>query len=104
MRRRAALAVGRVGLPEAVEPLDAACSPTRSPRCGRWRRSRSASSAIRSARRAADEALTDADPLVQGRAAEALGSIGDTADAAAVGAMVQAHVTAGALTASRPTI
>ena len=43
-------------------------------------------------------ALADAEPIVQGRAAEALGVIGDKADAAAISTMVQAHVRAGALT------
>ena len=35
---------------------------------------------------------SDAEPIVQGRAAEALGLIGDRGDAPAIGAMVQAHV------------
>jgi hypothetical protein len=40
VRRRAALAVGRVGLAAGVEPLSR-CWGTASPRCARWRRSRS---------------------------------------------------------------
>ena len=50
----------------------------------------------RRARRAAGGAK-GADPILQGRAAEALGPIGDKTDAPAVGAMVRAHVAAGAL-------
>ena len=49
------------------------------------------------ARPALTAALNDAEPIVQGRAAEALGAIGDRTDAGAVSAMVQAHVKAGAL-------
>ena len=47
-------------------------------------------------------ALKDASPMVQGRAAEALGMIGDRADAAAVSEMTQAHIRAGALNALQP--
>ena len=42
-------------------------------------------------------ALGDASPVVAGRAAEALGLIGDTDSAAAIGAMVAAYVKAGVL-------
>ena len=40
--------------------------------------------------------------MLQGRAAEALGQIGDRADADAIGAMVQAHIKAGALMGVAP--
>ena len=50
-----------------------------------------------SARPALLKALDDPEPIVQGRAAEALGSIGDRADADAIGAMVRRHVGAGVL-------
>src|SRR5207342_1711782 len=46
---------------------------------------------------AARTALNDPSPIVRGRAAEALGLIGDTPSAAAIGQMVQAYVKAGAL-------
>ncbi len=78
-------------------------SRTRSPRCGRWRPSRMGLIGDPAARGALLEALGSSDPLLQGRAAEALGLIGDKADAPAVGAMVRAHVAAGALRPSRPT-
>ena len=42
-------------------------------------------------------ALADADPVIQGRAAEALGQIADKSAAPAIGAMVAAHVSADAL-------
>jgi cyclophilin family peptidyl-prolyl cis-trans isomerase/HEAT repeat protein len=101
VRRRAALALGRVGLREAVAPLgmrladedqevrqmavfalglirDAAARPQLLP------------------------LLDDANPVVQGRAAEALGAIGDRADGAAVGRMIAAHIKGGALTGLDP--
>jgi cyclophilin family peptidyl-prolyl cis-trans isomerase/HEAT repeat protein len=47
-------------------------------------------------------ALNDPEPLVQGRAAEALGMIADKTAAPAIGAMVAAHVKAGALQGITP--
>jgi cyclophilin family peptidyl-prolyl cis-trans isomerase/HEAT repeat protein len=47
-------------------------------------------------------ALKDPQPLLQGRAAEALGQIGDRTDADAIGAMVQSHIKAGALAGVTP--
>ena len=96
VRRRAALALGRVGLPEAVEPLTRAA----------WRRgARGAADGgvrprphRRSPARAAGAARRRSaarDAVLQGRAAEALGLIGDKADAPAIGEMVRAHVAAG---------
>ena len=100
-RRRAALAVGRVGLSAGVEPL--------------MRLLTDADVEVRqmaafalgligdaAARPALLNALKDPDPVMQGRAAEALGLIGDRADAPAVRAMVQAHVAAGAIAAVEP--
>ena len=43
-------------------------------------------------------ALADPSPIVQGRAAEALGLVDDTASASAIGEMIAGHVKAGALT------
>ena len=48
-------------------------------------------------------ALADADPLIQGRAAEALGLIAHKPAAPAIGAMIAAHVNAGALNGITPT-
>ena len=95
VRRRAALALGRVGLAEAVEPL------TRVLMDEDAEIRQMAAFALgligdASGRPALSAALKDLSPAVSGRAAEALGVIGDRADAAVVGEMVQAHVKAGA--------
>ena len=89
IRRRAALAIGRVGLPEggaALQPLLADPDPEV--------RQMAAFAlgllADKTAVPALTAALQDADPRVRGRAAEALGLIGDTGSAAAVGQMVSA--------------
>jgi cyclophilin family peptidyl-prolyl cis-trans isomerase/HEAT repeat protein len=55
-----------------------------------------------SARPALLAALKEQQPVLQGRAAEALGQIGDRSDADAIGAMVQAHIKAGALMSVSP--
>ena len=96
VRRRAALAIGRVGLAEGVEPL------TRLLDDGEIEVRQMAAFALgligeRSARPALLNALKDPQPVLQGRAAEALGQLGDRADADAISAMVQAHIKAGAL-------
>jgi hypothetical protein len=82
VRRRAALALGRVGLPEGVEPL------TRRLADEEVEVRQMAAFALgligdAAARPALLMALKDASPIVQGRAAEALGLIGDRADATA---------------------
>ena len=101
VRRRAALALGRVGLPEAVVPLAARLAD---PEAEVRQMAAFALGLIgdAAARPALLTALRDASPLVQGRAAEALGAIADRADAVAVSEMVQAHVRAGALAAIEP--
>jgi cyclophilin family peptidyl-prolyl cis-trans isomerase/HEAT repeat protein len=97
VRRRAALALGRVGLPEAVEPLTALFAD------GEPEVRQMAAFALgligdRAARPALLTALRDADTGVQGRAAEALGMLGgERADADAVSGMVRTHAAAGAL-------
>jgi cyclophilin family peptidyl-prolyl cis-trans isomerase/HEAT repeat protein len=55
-----------------------------------------------SARPALLGALKEPQPVLQGRAAEALGQIGDRADADAIGAMVRAHIASGALMGIAP--
>jgi cyclophilin family peptidyl-prolyl cis-trans isomerase/HEAT repeat protein len=96
VRRRAALAAGRVGLSEAVAPLSMLLMDEE------FEVRQMAAFALGligdpAARPALTAALGDADPTVQGRAAEALGMIGDRADAPLVSGMVQAHTKAGAL-------
>ncbi|MDO8795321.1 MAG: HEAT repeat domain-containing protein [Vicinamibacterales bacterium] len=96
VRRRAALAAGRAGLEEAVEPLvtllrdeEFEVRQVAAFALGLLGRSR--------ARPALVAALSDPHPVVQGRAAEALGRLAARDDAAAVAAMVRAHLEKGAL-------
>jgi len=101
VRARAALAIGRVGLTDGVEPLS--------------RTLKDADAAVRQtsafalgligdpgARPALLAALADASPIVQGRAAEALGLIGERGDATAVAGMVRSVVGRDVLSAVRP--
>ena len=96
VRWRAALALGRVGLPEAVEPL-AGLLGDEEPDVREIAAFALGLIGSPDARGALAVALGDADPEVQGRAAQALGMIGDRADATAVAEMVKTHVSAGAL-------
>jgi cyclophilin family peptidyl-prolyl cis-trans isomerase/HEAT repeat protein len=96
VRQRAAVALGRVGLRDATQPLVTLLGdPEPDVR-------QAAAFALGligdpAARSALAKSLADPDPLVQGRVAEALGTIGDRADAAAVSTMVRTHVLSGAL-------
>jgi cyclophilin family peptidyl-prolyl cis-trans isomerase/HEAT repeat protein len=101
VRRRAALAIGRVGLADGVEPL------TRLLEDGEIEVRQMAAFGLgligeRSARPALLTALKDPQPVLQGRAAEALGLLGDRSDAEAISVMVQAHIKAGALMGLAP--
>jgi HEAT repeat protein/cyclophilin family peptidyl-prolyl cis-trans isomerase len=101
VRRRAALAIGRVGLSEGVEPLtkllgDSEIEVRQMAAFGLGLIGEA------SARPALLAALKDPQPVLQGRAAEALGQIGDRSDADAIGAMMQAHIKAGALMGVSP--
>jgi cyclophilin family peptidyl-prolyl cis-trans isomerase/HEAT repeat protein len=101
VRRRAALAVGRVGLVEGVEPL----LPLLSDADVEVRQMATFALGLighASARPALLQALQDPEPVVQGRAAEALGQIANRADADAVSAMVRTHIAAGALKGIEP--
>jgi cyclophilin family peptidyl-prolyl cis-trans isomerase/HEAT repeat protein len=96
VRRRAALAIGRVGLGGGVKPLVAtlATDPEAEVR-------QTAAFALGligdgSAVGALRAALRDASPLVAGRAAEALATLGDTSSASAIGELVAAQVRSGA--------
>ncbi len=101
VRRRAALAMGRVGLVEAVEPLTRLLSDEE-PEVRQMAAFALGLIHDPSARPALLAALADASPLVQGRAAEALGAIGDRADASRVGSMIDGHIKAGVLTGLEP--
>lgn len=101
IRRRAALAIGRVGLPEggaALQPLladaDAEVRQMAAFALGLL--------ADTSAVAALTPALQDPDARVRGRAAEALGLIGEAGSAAAVGQMVSGYVKQGAIATIAP--
>lgn len=96
IRRRAALAVGRVGLPAGaalLQPLltDTDADVRQMAAFGLGLLADKGSVAALTA------ALQDAEPRVRGRAAEALGLIGDAGAAAAIGQMVGAYVKGGAI-------
>jgi cyclophilin family peptidyl-prolyl cis-trans isomerase/HEAT repeat protein len=96
VRRRASLAAGRIGLPEAIPYLIERLTDTE-PEVAQMAAFALGLIGDPGARGALVQALGAGQPIVQGRAAEALGLIGDKTDAEAVAAMVQAHVKAGAL-------
>ena len=102
VRRRAALAAGRVALAEAIAPLSRLLAEDEDPEVRQMAAFALGLIGDPAARPALQAALAQPVALVQGRAAEALGLIGDRADAAAVSAMVQTHVKAGALAGIAP--
>jgi HEAT repeat protein/cyclophilin family peptidyl-prolyl cis-trans isomerase len=96
VRRRAALAVGRVGLSEGVPPLVALLSDTDA----EVRQMAAFALGLigdKIAREPLAASLADPSPLVKGSAAEALGLIGDPAAADAVARMASQIVESGAL-------
>jgi HEAT repeat protein/cyclophilin family peptidyl-prolyl cis-trans isomerase len=96
VRRRAALAVGRVGLPAGVDLLVARLSDPEP----EVRQMAAFALGLIGDRRAVEPltaALSDPSPLVQGRAAEALGMIGDRASAPAIATMLESMVRSGSL-------
>jgi len=97
IRRRAALATGRVRLPEAIGGLTQLLQADKDVEVRQMAAFAMGLIGDASAAPVLTAALTDADPTLQGRAAEALGLIGHKPAAAPIGAMVAAHVAAGAL-------
>jgi len=97
IRRRAALAAGRVRLAAAIPGLTALIQGEKDPEVRQMAAFALGLIGDASAGPALTAALADADPTIQGRAAEALGLIAYTQAAPAIGAMVAAHVTGGAL-------
>ena len=93
LRRRAALALGRVGLAEAVLPL---VERLADPEAEVRQMAAFALGLIGDASAAGPLhlALDDPSAKVQGRAAQALGRVGDSAAAGAIGALVERHVPA----------
>ncbi len=97
LRRRAALAAGRVRLPGAIAGLTTLLQTDQDPEVRQMAAFAMGLIGDASAAPALGAALADSDPTIQGRAAEALGLIGHQPAAAPIGAMVAAHVAAGAL-------
>jgi cyclophilin family peptidyl-prolyl cis-trans isomerase/HEAT repeat protein len=102
LRRRAALAAGRVKLPEALPVLTTLLSSDPDPEVEQMAAFAIGLIGDASASDALTRALAEPNPVIQGRAAEALGLIGQKAAAPAIGAMMAVHVNAGALNEVRP--
>jgi len=99
VRRRAALAVGRVGLRDGIDPLVSVLGDP-DPEVRQMAAFALGLVGDRSARDPLVMALGDDSPLVQGSAAEALGLIGDTSAADEVGRLASRIVQSGALAAT----
>jgi len=97
VRRRAALAIGRVGLTSGIAPLVMLLGHTE-PEVRQMAAFALGLIGDKQARDPLLMSLTDQSPLVQSSAAEALGLIGDPAAAAAVGRLLASVVQSGALT------
>jgi cyclophilin family peptidyl-prolyl cis-trans isomerase/HEAT repeat protein len=102
VRRRAALAAGRVGLADAIQPLSALLAGDDDPEVRQMAAFALGLIGDISARQALQGALTQPSAVVQGRAAEALGLLGDRTDAPAISGMVRTHVQAGVLASLAP--
>jgi HEAT repeat protein len=98
VRRRAALAAGRVGLREAVPTLMKALGDA-DPEVRQMAAFALGLIGDAAARESLIAALADSSPLVKGSAAEALGLIGDASAAEPIGQMAAALVQSGALAA-----
>jgi HEAT repeat protein len=96
IRRRAALAIGHVGLADGVPPLVNALGDT-DPEVRQMVAFALGLIGDKSARDPLVAALADPSPLVQGSAAEALGLIGDASAADAIGRFAAQVVQSGAL-------
>ena len=93
VRRRAALAIGRVGRPEGVAPLAARLADPE-PEVRQMAAFALGMLGAAAAGEPLVRALDDPAPLVQGRAAEALGRIGAADAAEPIGALVRRHAAA----------
>ena len=99
IRRRAAIAVGRVGLPEAVPALVKLLQTDTDPEVRQMAAFGLGLIGDSSAVEPLRAAVADPLPIVAGRAAEALGLLNDAASAPAIGKMVAAHAAAAAAVA-----
>ena len=93
VRRRTALAIGRVGRPEGVAPLVASLGDAE-PEVRQMSAFALGLLGDESAAEPLLRALDDPSPLVQGRAAEALGRIGAAGAADAIGGLLRRYVAA----------
>jgi cyclophilin family peptidyl-prolyl cis-trans isomerase/HEAT repeat protein len=102
VRRRAALAIGRVGLADGIEPLSRLLATDPDPAVRQM--AAFALGLVGSTRAvpALVTAMADSSPLVRGRAAEALGLLGVREQAGAIAAMAVPYVQAGALAGLSP--
>ncbi|HYB94310.1 MAG TPA: HEAT repeat domain-containing protein [Vicinamibacterales bacterium] len=102
IRRRTALAIGRVKLAEGVPALTAVLQSDADAEVRQMAAFAMGLIGDAAAAPALTAALNDADPLIQGRAAEALGLIAHKPATQAITNMVFAHVNAGALNGIEP--
>ena len=102
VRRRSALAAGRVKLPEAIPALTTALQSEADPEVRQMAVFAMGLIGDAAAAPALMTALTDPDPLIQGRAAEALGMIGHKPAAQPIGAMIATHISGNALGGINP--
>jgi HEAT repeat protein/cyclophilin family peptidyl-prolyl cis-trans isomerase len=96
VRRRAALAIGRVGLPEAIPALVTLLQNDADPEVRQMAAFALGLIGDPSAAGPLRTALTDASPMIAGRAAEALGLLNDVPSAPAIGTLVESHIAAAA--------
>jgi cyclophilin family peptidyl-prolyl cis-trans isomerase/HEAT repeat protein len=99
IRRRAAIAAGRVGLPEAVPPLVRLLQTDTDVEVRQMAAFALGLMGDASAVDPLRAAVADPVPIVAGRAAEALGLLNDAASAPAIGKMVAVHTAAAAAVA-----
>lgn len=97
IRRRAALATGRVRSLDAVTPLTAMLAGEQDPEVRQMAAFALGLIGSPAAAEPLTEALASTDPLLQGRAAEALGLLGTREAAPAIAAMMTSHLSAGTL-------
>jgi cyclophilin family peptidyl-prolyl cis-trans isomerase/HEAT repeat protein len=102
LRRRAALALGRARIGEAVTPLSAMLTAEPDPEVRQMAAFALGLIGDPSAAGALVTALASPDPLLQGRAAEALGLLAHKAAAPDIAAMMRAHVDGGVLNGIAP--
>jgi cyclophilin family peptidyl-prolyl cis-trans isomerase/HEAT repeat protein len=102
IRRRAALAIGRVKLAEGIPALTSLLQSDAEPEVRQMAAFAMGLIGDAAAAPALLTALTDGDPLIQGRAAEALGMIAHQPAAQPIVSMIAAHMAAGALTGINP--